>query len=50
MWYLLIILQLIVEYDPVGLVWLGPRESDAVNGATDLMHNRHRRRSWKTKQ
>ncbi len=49
MWYLLIILQLVVKYDPIGLIWLGPGESDAVNGATDLMHDRHRRRSWKKK-
>lgn len=45
--YLFIILQLIVEYDSIWLVWLRPGESDAVDRTTDLVHYRHRRRSWK---
>lgn len=41
--YLLIILQFIVQNHAVGLVWLGPRQGDAVHGAAHLVHNGHSR-------
>lgn len=43
--YLLIVLQLIIQDDAVGLVGLGPREGDAVHGAAHLVHDGHGRRS-----
>lgn len=41
--YLLIILQFIVQDHAVGLVWLRPRQGDAVHGAAHLVHNGHGR-------
>ena len=43
--YLLLVLQLIIQDDAVGLVGLGPREGDAVHGAAHLVHDGHGRRS-----
>ena len=43
--YLLIVLQLIIQDDAVGLVGLGPREGDAVHSAAHLVHDGHGRRS-----
>lgn len=48
--YLLIILQLIIQDDAIGLVRLGPGESDAVHGATDLVHYGYSRWSCRTKR
>lgn len=48
--YLLIVLQLIVQDDAVGLVGLGPRQGDAVHGAAHLVHDGHSRWSWKRGQ
>lgn len=48
--YLLIVLQLIVQDDAVGLVRLGPRQGDAVHRAAHRVHDGHSRRSWKTGQ
>lgn len=39
--YLLIILQLVIQDDSVGLVRLRPREGNAVHGAADLVHDGH---------
>lgn len=44
-YYLLIVLQLIVQDDSVGLVGLRPGEGDAVHGAADLVHDGHSGRS-----
>lgn len=41
--YLLIILQLIVQDDSIGLVRLGPGQGDAVHGAAHLVHDGHSR-------
>lgn len=35
--YLLIVLQFIVQDNPIGLVRLGPGQSDAVRGSADLV-------------
>lgn len=45
--YLLIVLELIVQDDSVGLVRLGPGEGDAVHGAAHLVHDGHSGRSCK---
>lgn len=45
--YLLVILQLLVQDDSVGLVGLGPGQDDAVHGAAHLVHDGHSRRGWK---
>lgn len=39
--YLLVILQLVIQDDSIGLVRLRPREGNAVHGAADLVHDRH---------
>jgi hypothetical protein len=41
--YLLIVLQLVVQDHTVGLVWLGPRQGDAVHSAAHLVHDGHGR-------
>lgn len=48
--YLLVVLQLIVQDDAIGLVRLGPRQGDAVHGAAHLVHDGHSRWSWKRGQ
>lgn len=39
--YLLIVLQFIVQDNSIGLIRLGPRQSDAVWGSADLVDDRH---------
>lgn len=39
--YLLIVLQLIVQDDSIGLIRLGPRQSDGVRGSADLVDDGH---------
>lgn len=48
-YYLLIVLELIVQDDSIGLVRLGPGEGDAVHGAADLVHDGHCGRSCERK-
>ena len=45
--YLLIVLQLVIQDDAIGLVGLGPRQGNAVHGAAHLVHDGHGRWSWK---
>lgn len=37
--HLLVVTQLVVEDDAVGLLRLGPREREAVHGGADLVHD-----------
>lgn len=48
--YLLIVLQLIIQDDAIGLIRLRPREGDAVHRPAHLVHDGHRRRGCKRKE